>query len=386
MDATPPETGPTDTGTETLPDTLPPIDTAPPVMPTAEGMIAAACLALRCDAADAVRYWRSDWDDYDVERTITFRDEATTSTFDVTDDTGATSTLAFVAGIPVTLHLVAPGDGTATTAHDFTAPAFFRTVAFRDVVTASGAYEAVAFDAILPTFETGVEHRATLRFVPIEAGSYTAWSSTGVTDGDRYTAIVDGSASPDLGTGDAGRGMTLTLDVTPADALTVFQGASLERPPSLDADPRRDASDPIWDGAAVALVGITAMEGLDPMTGESVFTFDWTTRTLTRNVGHILELSNNPTNRFRHDFTAMGMMSDAVVRAGLDPDAEVRAPYFRGTVINPGMTIQLFVVPTLARAYQTYCEIGVVHAENGVPDLTTGHAGAGMHDLITIVP
>jgi len=386
MDA--PDTGPEDTGPETgLPDTTPPIDTGTPPMLSPEGMIDAACLALRCDAGDAVRYWKDDWDDHHVERIVTFRDpDASTAVFEVTDAAGAPSDLRFTSALPVTLHLVAPGDGSATGPHDLTAPELFRSIALRDVATDGGAYKGPTIDAVLPIYEAGVEHRATIRFIPIEQGTFTGWSSTGVTDGDRYAEIVLGTVTPDLGTGDAGLGMTLSVEVTADDDLTVFQGESSDRPPGLDADPRRDAADPVWGGGVVSVIGILAQEGLDPMTGESLFTFNWTTRTLAKDVGHVLELTSRPTNRFRHDFTALGMMSDSVVRAALDVDAEVRAPYFAATNINPGETIQLFIVPTIARDYQTYCQIGVTHAASGAPDLTTGHAGAGMQDEITVAP
>jgi hypothetical protein len=80
------------------------------------------------------------------------------------------------------------------------------------------------------------------------------------------------------------------------------------------------------------------------------------------------------------------MLSDSVFRAAVDIDVEVRAAYLATVTVQPAARIQVFVVPTVAREYQTYCQIGVSHASNGAPDLTTGHAGAGMHDLITVVP
>ena len=186
--------------------------------------------------------------------------------------------------------------------------------------------------------------------------------------------------------GDAGRGMTVSLEITPADDLTLFLGESADRPPSLDTDPRRDPTDPVWDGAASVLVGVLAQEAIDGMTGENVFTFDWTTRTFTKDVGHVIEVTNETGNRFQHAFNAMGMMADSVVRGGIDPDVEVRAPYFTNMTVRPGMTMSLHFVPTVVRDYQTYCQIGVTHADNGAPDLSTGHAGAGMHDLVSVVP
>ncbi len=389
------DSGPADTAPEAMPDaapdaadTTPPIDTGMIVLPTPEGMIDAACRALRCDGAAAWAYWRDDWDEYAVERTVTFRDpDASTSTFEVTDETGAPADLTFEPAVPVTLHVVSPGDGTATAAHDLTAPAFFRAIAYRDVLTNSGAYEGPTIDAVAPRFDAATEHRASIRFVPIESGTFTAWSSVGVTDGDRYAEILDGSVTPDFATGDAGKGMMLTITVSAgSDDLTVFQGEDPDRPAALDTDPRRYASDPVWDMASSVLVGVVAQEGLDPMTGESRFTFNWTTRTFTRDVGYVIELQNEPTNRFRHDFTALGMFTDSVMRAAIDADVEVRAPYFGGAVIAPGERLQLLAVPTVAREYEIYCAIGVTHAPNGAPDLTTGHAGAGMHDVITVVP
>ncbi len=299
---------------------------------------------------------------------------------------GAASDLVFAQAVPVTLHLVAPGDATASAVHDFTASLFFRSVAFRDVATASGTYKGPTLDAVELVHEEGTEHRATLRFVPIETGTFTAYSSQGVTDGRRYAEIVQGTITPDLTTGDADKGMTIDLEVVGDEGLTIFQASSPDRPADLDADPRRDSSHPVWEAASVTTIGILAQEGLDPMTGESRFTFDWTTRTLTQNTGHVLEVENEAGNLFDHDFTALGMLSDSVVRAAEDAHAEIRAPYFSGASITPGLRIRLYLVPTIAREYQTYCQIGVSHADNGAPDLTTGHAGAGMQDVVTVVP
>lgn len=358
------------------------------VMPThtPEGMRRAACLARRCSSGDAVRYWKDDWDDFDVELTVTFRDaDAATSSFEITDAAGPAE-LDFEVGVPVTLHLVAPGDGSATAAHDFTATPFFRTVAWHEIETTDGAYRAPNFDAILPIFEPGVEHRSTLRFIPIVEGSFQAWSSQGVAGGDAYADIVAGTSSPDFGTGDAGKGMLVPIGVAGGFDLTLFQDRDPDRQANLDSDARRVATDPVWGAAAVVTIGIDARESLDPETGDSVFTFDWTTRVLAQGVGHVLELTSQPDNDFRHNFTALGLLVDSVMRRVVDSQIELRASYLATTNVEPGARIQLWVLPTLATDYQTYCQIGVVHADNGAPDLTTGHAGAGMRDTITVTP
>lgn len=363
------DAGPADAGFDAGPEPL-----------SAAGMRRAACLADRCRAPAAVRYWKDDWELFHVQRTVTLADDELA----VTDADGAPAALTFESGIPVTLTVVLPDD--ATSAHDLTAPGFFRTVAWRDVETGDGGYRAPTFDAVLPRFEPGVSHAAVLRFVPIERGEHVAYSSTGVTDGQRYAEILTGAVAPDLDTGDAAAGLTATVSVTGPAEITVFQGSDPDRAAALDADPRRDADHAVWDPAAVTTIGIDSIEGIDPMTGLSVFTFDWTTRELRQGVGHVLELSSRPGNDFQHNFTAQGLLIDAVLRRVVDSEVELRAPYVETTNVDAGALIQIWLVPTVVKDYQTYCQIGVVHADNGAPDLTTGHAGAGMLDTIRVRP
>ena len=58
------------------------------------------------------------------------------------------------------------------------------------------------------------------------------------------------------------------------------------------------------------------------------------------------------------------------------------APYLNGVqVVTTGAVASeadLFIVPTVKTGYVPYCEIGVKHGMDGVPDMATGHAGSGM--------
>src|SRR5688572_9000863 len=119
-----------DAGEDAASDASPSDGSEPPPL-SIDGMVDAACVVRRCTAGQVVRYWEDDWEESAVERTLTFEDPAEGSArFVVRDASGAPTSLQFEAGVPVTLRVISPGDGTATAAHDLTAPQFFRSVAW----------------------------------------------------------------------------------------------------------------------------------------------------------------------------------------------------------------------------------------------------------------
>jgi hypothetical protein len=152
--------------------------------------------------------------------------------------------------------------------------------------------------------------------------------------------------------------------------------------PELDRDVRRDRADPVW--AAPTPLSVQAVESTNPDTGADVFSLVWSTTALTRNVGYALSLTSGLTNVFQHNFTSPGLARDSVLAAAVDSHIELRLAYLDSTNIAAGGQVTLYFVPTLATTYRTYCRLGVVLGPNGTPDLHTGHAGAGMLDLVTV--
>lgn len=358
---------------------------APPP-PSVEAMRGEACIGTRCYADDVVAYWKPHWDEHARERTIVFQESGPDDySFEVTDASGAAAALEFAAGVPVTLTLVNPAQASSGP-HDLTAPSFFRSVAWWKVETSGGEYLAPTFDAIGVSHSEDAEHRAVLRFVPIKAGEYTAWSAEGVDAGRQFADIVTGEVSPDLQTGDAGAGMVTSIKVVPAGQLTLFQGGNPNRELALDQDPRRSLEHDVWEPDSLHTVRVEARESLDPQTGASVFTFDWSTRQFKANAGTVLEIRSGADNEFQHDITAPDLVRDSVTAVTRDAQARVYAPYLDSIHISPDTTIEMLFVPTVVADYRVYCGHGVVHDASGEPDLETGHAKAGMHDWISVAP
>ena len=373
--------GDADPGDGTVTECLPP----EPVYDLNE-MRRAACVGLRCASQRASAFWFDAWEDHDVVRVVRFRDDAPGPRFDVTDEQGAPSSLAFVQGTPVTLIVRNEGDAGVSRAYDFTAPLLFHHVAWRDIATSDGTYEAATFDAVLPGYASGQRREVVIAFVPIERGTFDVYSSGGVVNGTAYSAIASGPATPDLATGDAGQGMKTTLTITGDSPLTLFRGSDVDRDARLDDDPRRAASDPVWDPGNLRTVTIDAVEAQNPDTGGDIFTFQWSSLAFPVNVAHVIELHSVAANRYQHNFTALGLMRGSVNRGVSDSQTEVRAASYDSINIVAGKTIRIYFVPTVIARYEVFCQLGIVFSSNGQPDLQSGHAGAGMHDVVEVVP
>ena len=368
-------------GDTTISDCLPP----EPVFDL-DAMMGVACTKTRCSGQRAASFWVDVWNDYDVVRIVRFRDDAPGPRFEITDEQGNPSDLAFVQGTPVTIILRNEGDSGVSRAYDFTAPVLFRHVAWRDVATSDGVYKSATFDAVLPGYTAGQRHEVVLSFVPIELGTFDVYSSGGVTNGTRYAAIADATVTPDLATGDAGQGMKTTVTITGGVTLALFSGTDIERDARLDDDPRRDATHSVWDPGNLRTVTIGASEVQDAVTGRYTLTFQWSSRAFPVSVGHLIELQNGSTNRFRHNFTANGLLRGSVNRALVDSQTEVRASAFDSVDVLVGKTIRIYFVPTVIARYGVFCNRGSTYSTNGQPDLGSGHAGAGMHDLVEVIP
>jgi hypothetical protein len=343
---------------------------APPRTP--ENMLPNACFVDRCVASLVVAYWggAARWSSVAVQRRVTFQEQGGNLTMVVTDGFGAPATLELAFGVPVTLTIINPG--TTTAPHDFTAPRFFRSVAWLDATTSSGTYRAPHFDAFTVAQPAPASRVVTLRFVPIVAGSYSAWSAGGDVSAAEYADLAAGGV---LGGAEA----QLSINVQSAYGFSLFQEMPADRFPELDVDARRDAGHAVW--TTPADIDISTIE-ID----QETFDLQWSVTDLQVGIGYQLQLTNPSGNFFEHNMTAPALMQQSVLRGVADPTVEVHASYLDTINISPGAVIDIFLVPTVAARYHTYCRLQVVTGSGGVPDLTTGHPSRGMQQTITVNP
>jgi hypothetical protein len=375
----------------------------PPTKPSVADMVARACSAGTCRASDVVNYWskvianppydETTWEDHAVRRTVTFKDDGTPGSkyaFEVTDTTTKQpAKLEFEVGVPVILTLVNPSTG-ANMKHNFSSPAFFRAVAWRQATTSQAKYKAPAFDDFQVMWTATGTHRMDLEFVPIVAGNYTAYCSISMTNGGQYKAIADGKTMPDLNSGHAGLGMHGSVTVTDPLSLKlkVFQEA-LARPVA-DDDPRRSGSNAAWaglkgaDGVPCTMdAGETVPCPLVTFTelSDQQYAMSPATLPLTANLGYVVRLVNPP-NQVDHSWAGPHMFKDFVMQRAEDAEGGLRAPYLHSIQIAKTTTAaaeaDVHVIPTVKTSYLPYCEIGVKLGMDGVPDMATGHAGSGM--------
>lgn len=364
----------------TAPDEDPVITTCEPPPLSINGMRTAACPGGRCATSLVVRYWRDVWNDVDLKRTMTFREgSAGAWQLELTDALGNPAAWEFEVGRPVTLTVINPTGAI----HDLTAPEWFRKVAWYEVVTTDASHHAPVFNAIELRAATNSDRQAVLRFVPIEAGTYAVWSAQGVEDGDLYVEIAAGTATPNLNTGDAAQGMQTTATVS-GPALLAFAEGNPDRPASLDVDARRRDNHAVWQ--ATTDVTVESNESLNEQTGVSVFTFLWSTTTLTRDVAYRLHFTNPSSNEREHSLTSPSLLRDAVVRSVEDAHVRLRLPYLQDSLVAQGSSVDLYLIPTLATTHTAYCRQGVSFGGAGHPDFSTGHPAAGMHNQVTVVP
>ncbi|MBI4815237.1 MAG: hypothetical protein HY791_03195 [Deltaproteobacteria bacterium] len=394
------------------------VEVVPPTPPGIDGMKAYACKSERCSASLAVEYWQkvvgtidgSSWATHAIARTVTFVEVGGTSkggtqtfeslSFRVTDAAGGSwdcaggepcAGLDFEAGRPVTLKLVNPAN--ALSGHYLTAAPFFRKVAWRKVETPDGEYKAPAFDAV-EVKAAATELEATLYFVPLIAGDYQAYCQIRVTGGGSYAAILDGTTTPNYATGHAGDGMHAMIRVT--DSAGTFANHSLNqdmlanRDPALDSDPRTAGSwwtDPVRNEGKCC----TDLEVQLADVSDEQFEFrlgsapvdDVNPIELVKDRGYKLKLTNtSPTQK--HYFTSPQFFERAVMRKVEDTHAEIKAPYLFELEVLPNKSATVFLIPTVAARYGTWCSRDVRQTGLG-PDFGTGHAAKGMRGPLLVL-
>jgi uncharacterized cupredoxin-like copper-binding protein len=345
---------------------------------SAETMVAAACSSDTCTTSKVVGYWKDLWTDHAVQRTVRFVEtDATHFSYAVTDGAGAPSTLEFEAGVPVTLTLVNPGDGTSKGKHYLTAPEFFRTVAWRKAETADAEYKAPYFDAVEVLYAAGSEKLLKLYFVPIVAGSFDAYCEIGVQKG--------ANGKPDHSTGHSGLGMKLPIKVTSRFTRSLDTELESAWVSALGSDSRRSGSHAVWaDGArndSFKVQGGAPIRMVEVSGG--ALAFEPKTIRLTEGVGYVLGFSNVG-SQGKHYFTAPTLFASSVVRKTEDSHSELKAPYFSAIELLPGKSASMFLVPTKKGEYPAVCEIGVTKKPDGTLDHATGHAGKGMTATVIV--
>jgi hypothetical protein len=360
-------------------------------------LVTFACVKNRCDASKVVEYWDklAGWNDHATVRTLTFTEvSADEYDFVVTDKDGAAAELVFNAGTPVTLTLVNLAANTKT--HFLTAPAFSRAVAWRKVATAKAEYHGPTFDALGLKVDATAGTSMELRFVPMVAGTYGSYCELGVTGGGSYASVLSGEVVLDLTKGHAGKGMVADLTIAgelkvDGLAVTLFHDVGLDRASTLDGDGRRDKNHAVWKVDGVDQADKTYFE-VDAADGsirfeepdESSYDYSYDDIAMTVGKGYALRLKSIDSNERDHFLTSPGFFQDSVLRQAEDASGTVKAGYLSGIMVKPGGYADLYLVPTVARTYSAYCEIGVRTANNGAPDLATGHAGKVMTMTITV--
>lgn len=390
----------------------------PPEIASVEGLKAYACRSNRCSATLALDYWTrqaplidgTDWDTHAMVRTVTFVEVGAVQmgssvTFDelifrVTDDQGGSwdckggdpcPGLMLEAGRPVTLKLINLANNLAP--HYLTAAPFYRTVAWRRVLTPDAEYKAPAFDAV--GLKRGTSQlEATLSFVPIVPGTFESYCQLGVMDGARFPDIIAGAVTPNYASGHAGAGMHAKLEIT--DPMGLFAGHTLsqdqliDRPAELDRDPRLASS--WWSNPTLnqgRCCTDVVVDLAEPSDTEFVFEVggerldEAHPLVLAKDFGYKLSFRNTSATR-KHYFSAPKFFETTLMRRAEDSHAYVVAPYLFEAAPLAGKQVDAYVVPTVAARFGTYCSIGVREGVHGAPDLATGHAGAGMRAPVLV--
>jgi hypothetical protein len=380
-----------DTGSDTETDTS--SECVIPVVPefgeaaSVEEMAGYACLGDRCSSKLAVNYWLNyaGWSSSDIERTVSVDGSGSALSFTVTDKAGDGADLEFDVGKPVTLSIK---NSEAADTHFLTAPKFYRSVAWRRVLTEHGEFKAHTFDSI--GVKPGTNDTVKLTFVPMKAGTYTVFSENGVPDGDNYAGIIDGSVNPDLSQGDAGQGLKeLSITVSENDALkgkTLVQESDADRNTALDADSRRQSSDDVWTTLnsfyQTEDVGVTGSGPIELRDSEDgPYSFNPSAVTLVKDSAYVLAFDNR--GEATHVYTAPSFFSSAVMLKAEDDSVEVKAPYLDAVLLLAGKKSLVTLVPDRLGVFRPYCELSVTHFD-GKPDLSTGHAVKGMVGTITV--
>ena len=310
-----PTAAPTPTATPTAaPPTAAPPTAAPPTAapPTATPPPAAEqYVANPVEFVDA-----ADWD------------AAETVTIALSEFAFTPNDIVLEAGKPYIIEVVNEG----TVKHEFTAGAFFRTVAQRKAETAESEVKVPYFTEI----EVFAGKTVDLYLIPLIPGTY-----------DLVCEIEGHFEAGMFGT------ITVTGETPAAPALQLADVAS--GPWVQDGQALVDAAD--WDAAGLLTIEL------------SEFAFTPSEIALTAGQPYIITVTNVGT--VKHEFTAEDFFGTVAFRKAEDASGEFKAPAPREVEVFAGESIDLYLIPTADGTYDLVCEI-------------EGHFEAGMFGTITV--
>jgi len=302
-----------------VPATQPPA-TPPPATPTPATPLPATqpptadqYVANAADFVDAA--------DWDAKKTVTI---------EMTEFAFTPKSITLEAGQPYVLEVVNKG----TVKHEFTAGAFFRSVATRKAETAESEVKVPFFTEI----EVFAGKKAEIFLIPLVPGTY------------KLVCEIEGHFEA---------GMFGTITVTgQTPSSPALQLAAVTSGP--------------WVQDGAALVEAADWDKRQELTIElSEFAFTPKEFTLTAGQPYVLEVVNKGT--VKHEFTAEDFFGSVAFRKAEDASGEFKAPAPREVEVFAGAEIELYLIPTQPGTYELVCEI-------------EGHFEAGMFGTITVNP
>ncbi len=268
-----------------------------------------------------------DWDQA-TRVVITAKEDGEHFFFEPADQT-------FEAGKPYILEMKSASSNGAK--HYFHSPEFYKAIATRKAQTSNAEYKAPYFD----DFELLTGGTLELYFVPVKAGTYEMWCTV---EGHKEAGMEG------VWTITGGEGYELELEV--ADNFNT----------ALAADGRRSGDDAVWQAGNLATQTVTLTE----------YAFTPNEYTLTKNIAYKLTLAAPAGNLEKHYHTAAELYKTVVTRKAQDSQAEIKVPYLNAVELIQGGSTDLYIVPTVAGAYELLCTV-------------PGHADLGMTGTITVV-
>lgn len=255
-------------------------------------------------------------------------DSAKTVTIDMSEYAFTPKDITLEAGQPYILEVVNRG----TEKHEFTAGAFFRTVATRKAETAESEVKVPFFTEI----EVFAGKKADIYLIPLIPGTY-----------DLLCEIEGHYEAGMFGT------ITVTGTTPTAPALELAD---------VDAGP--------WLQNGADLVEAADWDTMQELTIDlSEYAFTPKEFNLTAGRPYVLKVVNK--GELKHEFTAGDFFSLVAFRKAEDASGEFKAPAPYEVEVFAGESIELFLIPTEAGTYDLVCEI-------------EGHFEAGMFGTITV--
>ena len=389
-----------------------------------------------CSDGAVIQYWADTFRGNDPDNTLVIHritHDAATKTYITKNESGEEQEgLTFAAGKPVRLIIEGAGEDNN---YDFTAPYFFRNVAWNSITVKPKGTDTRLYVTHLDSIEPAVSltNEVVLEFVPIAAGTYFAWSSRDVTDsrGREYNSFIDArTGAGDLSEADATNittwlkgsdgsgqvGAIFSFEVTDEDdlKLRLFQQQDPNRDGALDVNEARNQT--YWDDNAASVKTV-----IIHMSDSDGYQFKQTDASIA-DAGSVIDEDNKsitftkdqPYNLRLIDLGSVTIDGESVSGSETEEDHNFNAPMlFRDSVVGPIVHIDqnekkgaivytssllgfgdiandtfvdIQLLPKITNKAHGYCSKGVSSSVWGVPNLQTGHSNGGMNYWIEIEP